>query len=226
MISALLIDLDDTLYDERSYVLSGFRAVAGELARRHPQLDAETLAAGMEAELDANGRGRIFDVVLERAGLPSDMIGDMIRVYREHRPVISLWPGVADTLRLLAKTYRLAIVTDGLALMQARKVEALGVADLVDEVLLCWEHGAPKPDPACYLEAMRRLGAQPAQTVVFGDNPGHDTAAAAAAGCRSIRIRSGRFAAESHGDFPPDAEVARFTEVAPVLADLEAGAQA
>lgn len=226
MISALLIDLDDTLYDERSYVLSGFRAVAAELTRRQPHLDAEALAAGMEAELDARGRGRIFDVVLERAGLGADVIGDMIRVYREHRPVISLWPGVADTLRLLAKTHRLAIVTDGLAMMQARKVEALGVADLVDEVLLCWEHEAPKPDPACYLEAIRRLGALPAQTVVIGDNPGHDMAAAAAAGCRSIRIRSGRFAAEGHGEFPPDAEAARFVEIAPVLAHLESGGAA
>ena len=56
MISALLIDLDDTLYDERTYVLSGFRAVAEELAQRHPRLDASALAAGMEAELDAYGR--------------------------------------------------------------------------------------------------------------------------------------------------------------------------
>lgn len=226
MISALLIDLDDTLYDERSYVLSGFRAVAAELAERHPRLDAGDLAAAMEAELDAHGRGRIFDVVLEQAGLGPDMIGDMIRVYREHRPAISLWPGVADTLKFLAKTYRLAIVTDGLALMQARKVEALGVAELVDEVLLCWEHGAPKPDPACYLEAMRRLGAGPAASVVIGDNPGHDMAAAAAAGCRSLRVRTGRFSGQGHGAFPPDAEAARFTEVATVLADLEAGAQA
>ena len=45
MISALLIDLDDTLYDERTYVLSGFRAVAEELAQRHPRLDAAALAA-------------------------------------------------------------------------------------------------------------------------------------------------------------------------------------
>lgn len=226
MISALLIDLDDTLYDERSYVLSGFRAVAAELAGRYPNLDAQALAAAMEAELDAHGRGRIFDVVLEQAGIGPDVIGDMIRVYREHRPVISLWPGVADTLRFLAKTYRLAIVTDGLATMQARKLEALGVGELVDEVLLCWEYEAPKPSPACYLEAMRKLEAFPAQSVVIGDNPGHDMAAAAAAGCRSIRVRTGRFSGQAHGDFPPDAEAAHFVEIAAVLAHLESGAEA
>ncbi|WP_312166586.1 HAD family hydrolase [Phenylobacterium sp.] len=225
MICALLIDLDDTLYDERTYVLSGFRAVADELAQRHPRLDAAALAASMEAELDAHGRGRIFDAVLAQAGLPASpaLIAELVGVYRDHRPTISLWPGVADTLAALARSYRLAIVTDGLALMQSRKVEALGVADLVDEVLLCWEHEAPKPSPACYLEALRRLSAFPAQAVVIGDNPGHDMAAAAAAGCRSVRVRTGKFSALGHGDFPPDAEAPSFAEIAPVLARLEPG---
>ena len=225
MISALLIDLDDTLYDERTYVLSGFHAVAQELAQRHPRLDAATLAAGMEAELDAHGRGRIFDVVLQAAGLPASpaLIGELVGVYRDHRPTISLWPGVADTLTALAKSYRLAIVTDGLALMQSRKIEALGVADLVDEVLLCWEHEAPKPDPACYLEALRRMGAFPAQAVVIGDNPGHDMAAAAAVGCRSVRVRTGKFAALGDNGFPADAEAPSFVQIAPVLARLEPG---
>ncbi|KQW69280.1 hypothetical protein ASE17_12425 [Phenylobacterium sp. Root77] len=228
MISTLLIDLDDTLYDERTYVLSGFRAVAADLARRHPRLDEAALAAGMEAELDAHGRGRTFDVVLAQAGLPATpaLIAELVGVYRDHRPQIGLWPGVADTLAALAKSYRLAIVTDGLALMQSRKVEALGVADLVDEVLLCWEHEAPKPDPACYLEALRRLDAFPAQAVVIGDNPGHDMAAAAAVGCRSVRVRTGKYATQGHGDFPPDAEVASFVEIAPLLAHLEPGGAA
>ena len=225
MISALLIDLDDTLYDERTYVLSGFRAVAEELAQRHPRLDAAALAAGMEAELDAHGRGRIFDVVLAQAGLAASpaLIGELVGIYRDHRPTISLWPGVADTLAALAKSYRLAVVTDGLALMQSRKVEALGVADLVDEVLLCWEHAAPKPDPACYLEALRRMDAFPAQAVVIGDNPGHDMAAAAAVGCRSVRVRTGKFAALGDNGFPADAEAPSFVEIAPVLARLEPG---
>ena len=34
MIKAFLFDLDDTLYPERDYVLSGFKAVADSLARQ------------------------------------------------------------------------------------------------------------------------------------------------------------------------------------------------
>lgn len=228
MARALIIDLDDTLYDERSYVLSGFRAVAGEIAQRFPPVAAEGLFAEMLAELDAHGRGRVFDRVLAHAGLGADpeLVASLVAAYRGHRPQIALWPGVAHALKDLARDHRLAVITDGLPLMQRRKAEALGVASLVEEVLYCWEHEAPKPDPACYVEALRRLDASPAETVVIGDNPGHDMAAARAVGCRSIRVLTGRFAQAGDGGFPADATASSFLDVGAILRGQEFGAAA
>jgi putative hydrolase of the HAD superfamily len=205
---ALILDLDDTLYDERDYVLSGFRAVAS----RFPQ--ADRLFAAMVAELDAHGRGRVFDVALAEAGITAD-VGELVEAYRQHEPKIALWPGVAEALAELRRDHRLAVVTDGLGIMQRRKVAALGVEPLVDAVLYCWEHDSPKPDPAPYAEALRRLGAKPEEAVVIGDNPRHDMAAARALGCRSIRVLTGRFAGETGA--PADATVAGFVEVPGVL---------
>lgn len=219
MARALIIDLDDTLYDERSYVLSGFSAVAADIARRHPHLDPDALFAAMQAELDAHGRGRVFDRALAQAGLAPDrgMVAELVQSYRAHEPTIALWPGVAETLADLARDHRLAILTDGLPLMQRRKVAALGVEALVDEVLYSWEHESPKPDPACYAEALRRLGTTAEETVVIGDNPGHDMAAAHAIGARSIRVLTGKFAGQPDAGFPADAVVASFPEAPPVL---------
>ena len=53
-IRALLIDLDDTLYPERQYVESGFRAVADACG------GGDNMTAYMCRCLDKNGRGRIF----------------------------------------------------------------------------------------------------------------------------------------------------------------------
>ena len=219
MVRALLIDLDDTLYDERSYVLSGFRAVAAEVARLLAGVDAERLFLGMVAELDAHGRGKVFDRALESAGVAADrtVVDALVEIYRDHRPDIALWPGVAEALDSLARDYRLAVITDGLGRMQRRKVEALGLERRVELVLFCWEHEAPKPDPACYIEALRRLGAQPEDAVVIGDNPEHDMAAARAIGARSIRVMTGRFARHGDAGFAPDAVAARFTDVAAIL---------
>ena len=228
MVRALLIDLDDTLYDERSYVLSGFRAVAALLAARFPATDPERLLAAMTADLDAHGRGRVFDRALARLGAGGDpqLVQTLVQAYRDHRPTIALWPGVKAALADLARNYRTAIVTDGLGLMQRRKVEALGVEGLVETVLYCWEHEAPKPEPACYLAALERLDARPEDSVVIGDNPQHDMAAARAVGCRSIRVLSGRFADLGDGGFPADATARTFTDVAMILRDEQFGAAA
>ena len=228
MVRALIIDLDDTLYDERTYVLSGFRAVAHEIARRYPGTQAKRLMDNMVADLDAHGRGAVFDRALERVGVQPDptLIADLVVAYRGHRPDITLWPGVADALVDLAKSYRMAIVTDGLAQMQRRKTEALGVVTLVNEILYCWELDAPKPDPAAYVDVMRRLGATPKETVVVGDRPEHDMAAARAAGCRSIRVLTGRFSGATDTAFPADATVADFSQVPTILRGERFGAVA
>ena len=219
MVRALIIDLDDTLYDERDYVLSGFRAVARDIASRLPHLAIDALFADMVAELDAHGRGKVFDRALQHAGVAADprLVAELVETYRDHEPEIALWPGVADALADLGRDHRMAVVTDGLARMQQRKAAALGIGRLVGEVLYCWEHDAPKPDPACYLEALRRLDARPEETVVIGDNPAHDMAAAHAVGCRSIRVLTGRFAGLGDAGFPPDATARSFPDVVKIL---------
>ena len=115
------------------------------------------------------------------------------------------------------RDHRLAVVTDGLGRMQRRKVEALDLERRVPEVLFCWEHEAPKPETACYIEALRRLGATPEDAVVIGDNPEHDMAAAKAIGARSIRVMTGRFARRGDAGFAPDATAARFPDVPGIL---------
>jgi putative hydrolase of the HAD superfamily len=224
-IRALLIDLDDTLYDERTYVLSGFRAVAAAIARAYPHVDGAAMAADLSERLNAEGRGKLFDGALAAARIDPtpDLIAHLVGVYRDHHPDISLWPGVAETLAELRKGYRLAVVTDGLHLMQRRKAEALELASLVDAVVFCWEHEAPKPDPAGYRVALRKLDTEPADAVVIGDNPLHDMAAARAIRARSIRVRTGRYAKVDPARFRPDVEAQNFSGVPDALARIEAG---
>lgn len=223
MVRALLIDLDDTLYDEASYVRSGMAAIAGEIARLPGTPSAAQVTAELLAELDRSGRGKVFDVILERLGVSPDpaLIAGLVEAYRDHRPTIALWPGVREALADLAGDHRLAIVTDGLGRMQRRKVAALGVEPLVQDIIYCWELGWPKPDPRAFVSAMQGLGAAASETLVVGDNPMHDMAAARAAGIRSVRIRSGRFAGQACEDLPADAEATSFAASAPTIRRLE-----
>ncbi|MFM1959038.1 MAG: hypothetical protein RL588_555 [Pseudomonadota bacterium] len=220
---ALLIDLDDTLYDEASYVRSGIAAVAQEIARLPGAAPAAVVEAMMLDELTQNGRGKVFDVTLQNLGISPhpDLIRGLLEAYRDHRPDIALWPGVRESLEDLGKDHRLAVVTDGLGVMQRRKVTALGVETLVDVVVYCWDLGWPKPDPRAYLGAMEQLASTPELTLVVGDNPVHDMAAARAAGLRSLRVRSGRFGAQSFENLPADAEAESFVAALPLIRRLE-----
>lgn len=226
MIRLLFIDMDDTLYDEGSYVLSGFRAVAEAVAARFPGAEADALYGDMIAELTAKGRGRVFDAALAGAGIAADpaLIADLVEAYRAHKPTLSLWPGVSDALADLRRDHHLAVVTDGQGTMQRNKAEALGLAERVDELVYCWEHQAPKPEPGCYHRVLEAQGVCADQAVVIGDRPDHDMAAAKAVGCRSIRVRTGRYAAVESGAFEADATVADFTQASGVLRDWRQGA--
>jgi putative hydrolase of the HAD superfamily len=194
-INALLIDLDDTLYDELGYVQSGIATVAQDIAGRSGR-SGDAVRAELLDLLATTGREKILNRALPRFGLAptQPLIAELIEVYRAHAPRLTFYPGVAEMLRRLRQHYRLAVVTDGLARMQRAKVAALGVDALVDTVIFTWELGHPKPAPDGYLSAARALGVAPARCLVVGDNPDHDIRAAAAAGIPAVRMRSGRFA--------------------------------
>jgi len=210
MAAAILLDLDDTLYDEASYMRSGFAAVAARIAGMSGYAPGSVLEVLLDIER-RDGRGHVFDTALAAFGMAADpgLIQDLVTLYRSHRPRIALHPGVRDLLaRLRQRGRRTAIVTDGPPIMQRRKTEALDLERAVDAVVYTWDLKAPKPDPAGLLEALAKLGAAAAEAVVVGDNPYHDMAAARAIGARAIRVRRGRFASvPAPAGAEPDLEI-------------------
>lgn len=67
-------------------------------------------------------------------------------------------------------------------------VDALGLEDEVDALVLSFEVGVHKPSPGIYLAALRALGARPEQAVFVDDQPEYlDGAAALGIGTRYIR---------------------------------------
>lgn len=191
--SCFLIDLDDTLYSELDYVDSGYRAIAPAMADACGADPAELLYL-LRHELRKNGRTHVFDRVVKHYQGDRTAVPALVEAYRNHTPDIAFYPGAEDALAALRRIAPVAIVTDGAALMQKRKIEALGLTSLVDAVVLCWECGAPKPATRAYQLAVEQMGAGISDAVVIGDDPLHDMAAAHAIKARAIRVRTGRLA--------------------------------
>ncbi len=218
MLRAILFDLDDTLYDEGEYVASGFRAVAAAIAQQYGQ-QAEDIFQTLQSVLQRNGRGRVFDATLENYGITPtpETVSALVQAYREHLPDIRPFPDVEDSLSALAAKYRLALVTDGLPIMQRRKVLALGMAQRVGHIVYCWEHQAPKPDVTGFQLALNALGVTASEAVVVGDRPDHDLAAAQVLGCAAVRIRRGRYAQVDSHPYKQIAELADLQTLPEVL---------
>jgi putative hydrolase of the HAD superfamily len=218
MIKVLVFDLDDTLYDESTYVASGLRAVAEHMAHEHAA-HADTLYEVMQTDIVQNGRGTAFNAVLRAVGQSDGppQVDVLVSIYRQHRPEISLYP---DAVRFLAELsqglphLKKALVTDGLPLMQKNKVAALGLANSFNEIVYCWELAAPKPATAGFLKALQSLEVAPSACAMIGDRVDHDMAPAKALGMHTIRVARGRYA---HVPSPKDQVDATFSSLDGVL---------
>lgn len=181
---AAVFDLDDTLYPEKDYIRSGFCAVAGMF----PQLPdmADRLWSVFEKGLPA------IDKVLAEYSL-SEYKDAALTVYRTHKPVISMYPEAQALLRSLAHTKKLGLLTDGRPEGQRAKIEALGLSDIFDEIIITDELGGPefrKPAPISYELMQERMGVPFERMAYIGDNIRKDFTSPENLGMLSIWFRN------------------------------------
>lgn len=202
----LVFDLDDTLYLERTFVVSGFRAAGEWLCRE------EGVAGFADACLElfeAGLRGRVFDMALAQSlpGREADLVPRLVAVYRGHRPAIALEPDARRCLARFAGRCRTGLVTDGPPESQEGKIAALGLDHMVGRRVVtgAWGPGFSKPHPRAFVALEAWAGARPEQMVYVADNATKDFLTPRARGWRTLQIaRPGRL----HPAPPPAPEYA------------------
>ena len=187
----LVFDLDDTLYVEATYVESGFRAVAQALRRRYGWNATESLTLMHEA-LRTQGRGAVFDTLLAAHGVRTrTAVRECVALYRHHTPRIALAPEANAFLRDWPG--RLYLVTDGHKVVQAKKVEALGIQSRFERILITHRFGRhhAKPSPYCYDLIRRAERGEWSELVYVGDNPAKDFVSLNIRGSTTVRVLTG-----------------------------------
>ena len=194
MTRAVVFDLDETLYPERHFTLSGFAEVARHVEHHYgvPAVDAFAL---LRRTLDQGElRAVAFQVLCARFGLPMALVAELVAIVRNHDPQLRLPRQSLAVLQALRRDWRIGILTNGLPFTQARKIKALGLTDKVDAIVFAASTGAEKPDAAPFNEILGRLGARADVSVFVGDDPASDIIGARRVGMKTIRIRTGRLA--------------------------------
>lgn len=190
-VRCVVFDIDDTLYLERDYVHSGFRAVDRWV---QANLSREGFFAAAWQLFDEGHRGRIFDEALAKIGRTPDeaTVGAMVSEYRRHDPEIALLADARECLdRLHGRELRLACVSDGPLASQEAKARALGLDRWLNPIVLTARYGEGfgKPHPRGFVEICERLGCEGASCVYVADNPAKDFKAPRQLGWRTVRMR-------------------------------------
>jgi putative hydrolase of the HAD superfamily len=183
-------DLDDTLYLERDYAISGFRAVGEWCAEK---LGVEGIQDRARALFALGRRGDIFDAVLDQLGVECDSrtVSAMVKVYREHIPCIRLLPDALECLARLQERVHLALLTDGNPISQRAKIKALELSDRFDAIVVTgdWGHEYFKPHVRGYRYLESKLRSCSGRFVYVADNPSKDFFALRSLGWNAIRVR-------------------------------------
>jgi len=132
----------------------------------------------------------------------------------EREEAVRLFPGATDTLsRLRDRGIRLALITNGNAEAQRRKIDRFALAPLFDYILIEGEFGVGKPDESVYLHALKQLNANPGEAWMVGDNLEWEVAAPQRLGIRCIWIDPESSGLPESSDVSPDRIIRALSEL-------------
>ncbi|GFM54737.1 haloacid dehalogenase [Pseudomonas cichorii] len=226
MIKLITFDLDDTLWDTAPAIASAETVLRNWLGEHAPRLGPlpiehlwEIRSRLIEAEpalkhrISALRRRVLFHALQDagyEASLAQELADESFEVFLHARHQVQIFPEVQPTLEILAKTFTLGVITNGNA-----DVRRLGLADYFAFALCAEDLGIGKPDPAPFLEALKRGNSDAANAVHIGDHPSDDIEGAQRAGLRAIWYNPQGKVWES--EKRPDAEISSLTQLPEVL---------
>ncbi len=192
MIKAVIFDMDDTLFSEREYVMDCLGAVA-EVAARGNADDRREYGETLKRFAEESVFG-VIDRFLDEYADKSFDKDELLTAYRDHIPTITPFPDVSECLgECKRRGYKLALLTDGRPDRQWAKINALGIKDFFDRIVITDELGGPqfrKPNPYAYELICRDFSLRPDEVAVVGDNPAKEFCIGAT-GMTTVRIFRG-----------------------------------
>jgi putative hydrolase of the HAD superfamily len=221
-ITAVLFDLDDTLYSRDK----AFRSWAVWFVRNQLLIEDELRHAAVVegiVRMDEHGyapREALFARIMEEHPALGIDVAQCIATYREQfMRHISPEEETTRVLHALVDAgIPFGIVTNG-PVVQQHKLERLGLDCLTSCVFISEVFGSRKPDAGIFLAAASCLKAEPAEVLFVGDNPATDLLGAYGVGMQTAWLSYGREWPTHLAHFSPDFTLANLSDVLPLVVE-------
>lgn len=203
---AILLDLDDTILADSESARYCWKVVCQRFAPQAGYAPDELLATirgyanwywsdperHRQGRLDLNAsRREIVAAALRSMGIDNPLLAiEMAQAYIDVRDAtVRPFDGAMDALRSFRERgLRLALITNGNAAFQRRKIDKFGLAPFFGCILIEGEFGLGKPDERVYRHALDQLQVIPQDTWMVGDHLEFDVAASQRLGIFSIWV--------------------------------------
>lgn len=137
--------------------------------------------------------------------------------------VLRLSPETSNLLKQLGSTYKLLLLTNGVAQVQREKVKAVGCEEFFDAIVIGGEHAEQKPFLSIFTLCFSMLGVEAKDCVVVGDTLDTDIQGGFNAGVRATVWISSAGGPVPNGSVEPDYTIPTVLDLPHVLAHLESG---
>jgi len=192
-----VFDLDNTLTDFMRMKEAAIEAAIAGMIDAGLRMNRSEVRRRVQAVYDERGLEfqRVFDEMLERefGEVDPKVLASGIVAYRRARASeLVLYPHAHMTLLELAKRgIRLGVVSDAPRFQVWLRLCSLGLQHLFDAVVTFDDTGERKPAAAPFREVLRRLGVQPAESLMIGDWAERDVVGAKSLGMTTVFARYG-----------------------------------
>ena len=195
MISAVCFDFDGTLAHYAGDFALLLQKTAGDL----DLTEAETRAAekSFGRHIRREGHSTLPDIlrsVLHDLGKPDKNVSSAAEAMtKRYLSDVVLLPGAAEVLELTRHLPR-ALVTNGPSDMQRAAVRQVGLENAFQAIVVSGDENVSvrKPNPRIFELACERLGTEPENTLMVGDNLEADIRGALAYGMQAVWLGGGQ----------------------------------
>lgn len=172
--SLFIFDLDNTIYNEEDYLFQAYSAICDRFAGVTQGHDKKSLFNLMMKIYRKEGRDKLFDKFLTRAGIGEGHLEECLKILRTFNPEkqIEIYSRSEKILRfLIERDKKIFVLTNGNPGQQKNKIRNLQWKGLDEKITFIMANEIePKPSSAGIEHILKRAGIEKKNTVFIGDS--------------------------------------------------------